>query len=358
MAATATPFWVVAIRKLRTALNARMVPLISLVSAFCFVVMMFNLPLPGGTTGHAVGMAIAAILLGPWVAVIAISMALLLQALLFGDGGITAYPANCFNMAIVGSLAAYAIYRLISGKEPLKSPRRIFAAALAGYGAINLSALCAAVELGIQPALFHDASGSPLYAPYPLSVSLPAMMAGHLTFAGVAELVISGGLLAYFQRADISLLRISAPGARDASLPAPAIALRPLWVGLAVLMLITPLGLLATGEAWGEWDAQEFSNPEARQVIAAASGHVQPPVHAPEGLEKLSAIWTAPFPDYAPTFLKSKNLGYILSAMFGGGILIVIGLVLSRLFRLGEHAAVEISQAIAKLTNGTSRQMP
>lgn len=344
MTVSAAPFWIVAIRKLRNALNARMVPLISLVSAFCFVVMMFNLPLPGGTTGHAVGMGIAAIMLGPWVAIIAISIALLLQALLFGDGGITAYGANCFNMAIVGSLAAYAIYRLISGKEPLESPRRIIAAALAGYGAINLSALCAAVELGLQPALFHDGSGSPLYAPYPLSVSVPAMLAGHLSFAGVAELVISGGLVAYFQRSDISLLRVSAPGARDASLPAPARALRPLWIGLAVLMLITPLGLLAAGEAWGEWDAQEFSNPEARQAIATASGHVQPPTHAPEGLEKLSSIWTAPFPDYAPTFLKSKNLGYILSAMFGGGILIALGLIISRLMNLTAGSLVATSR--------------
>ena len=97
--------------------------MISLVSAFSFVVMMFNIPLPGGTTGHAVGMAIAPILLGPWASILAISVALLIQAVFFGDGGITAFGANSFNMAIVGSLVAYAVYRLISGRTPLQSRR-------------------------------------------------------------------------------------------------------------------------------------------------------------------------------------------------------------------------------------------
>jgi cobalt/nickel transport system permease protein len=70
---------------------------------------MFNLPIPGGTTAHAVGMGVAAIVLGPWAAVLAISIALMIQALFFGDGGITAYGVNCLNMAIIGSLVAYAV---------------------------------------------------------------------------------------------------------------------------------------------------------------------------------------------------------------------------------------------------------
>ena len=88
-------------------------PLLSLFSAFSFVVMMFNLPLPGGTTGHAVGMGVAAVVLGPWGSILAISVALAIQAVFFGDGGITAYGANCFNMAVVGSLTAWAVYRAI-----------------------------------------------------------------------------------------------------------------------------------------------------------------------------------------------------------------------------------------------------
>ena len=165
-------------------------------------------------------MGIASVILGPWASIVAISIALLIQAVFFGDGGITCYGANCFNMAIVGSLAAYAVYRAISGRTAVTSPRRIAACALGGYVGINLSALCAAIEFGIQPALFHDASGSPLYAPYPLSVAIPAMLAAHLSLAGLAELVIGGALVAYLQRADPELLRRTAPGAAaDGAIP-------------------------------------------------------------------------------------------------------------------------------------------
>jgi len=322
MYAGAAPFWWVALRRLKHAFNARMIPLLSLMSAFCFVIMMFNLPLPGGTTGHAVGMGIASILLGPWASILAISIALLVQALFFGDGGLTTYGANCFNMAIVGSLAAYGVYRVLSGKMPVTSPRRVAAAAAAGYVGINLSALCAAIEFGIQPALFHDGKG-PLYAPYPLSIAIPAMLAGHLTFAGIAELVISGGLVGYLQRVDPGILQRTAPGADERTAGTEAGGLRWLWIGLAAMMLATPLGLLAAGSAWGEWRAGDFKNPEMRKEMAAASHNIAPPEHAPAGFEKLSSIWTAPMPDYAPPFLKSEQLGYICSAMFGAGLLIL-----------------------------------
>ena len=185
--AAAAPFWYVALRRVKAALRTRAIPLLSVFAAFSFLIMMFNLPLPGGTTGHAVGMAISAIVLGPAMSILAISIALLVQALLFGDGGITAFGANCFNMAIVGSLTAFCVYRVLAWKAEITSFRRVVAAGLAGYAAINLAALCAAIEFGIQPMLFHDASGAPLYAPYPLSISIPAMMLGHLTFAGLAE---------------------------------------------------------------------------------------------------------------------------------------------------------------------------
>lgn len=337
--AGAAPFWAVALRRVRDRLHTRMVPLISLFSAFSFVVMMFNLPLPGGTTGHAVGMGIAAVVLGPWASVLAISVALAIQALFFGDGGITAYGANCFNMAVVGSLSAYATYRLAAGHAALTSPRRVAAAGLAGYVGINLAALCAAVEFGLQPALFRDGGGVPLYAPYPLSIAVPAMLIGHLSFAGLAEMVISGGLVAYLQRADPGLLATTAPGARAAGndaadLPQRRGALRPLWAGLAALMIATPLGLLAAGTAWGEWRVEDFRNPEARQSIAAAAGDVAPPAEPPAGLARLATLWSAPMPGYAPPFLTNPRLGYGLSAAFGGGVLIALwqvgGLILRR----------------------------
>jgi cobalt/nickel transport system permease protein len=332
--AGSAPFWYVALRRVKRALHTRLVPLLSLFAAFSFVVMMFNLPLPGGTTGHAVGVGLAAVVLGPWASMLAISIALIIQAFFFGDGGITAIGANCFNMAIVGSLTAYGIYRIVAGRSAISSARRVVAAGVAGYSAINLSALCAAIEFGIQPALYRDATGAPLYCPYPLSIAVPAMMIGHLTVAGLAELVVSSGVVAFLQQSDPSLLKATA-GHVDAveGLRPGRAGLRPLWVALGVLMTLTPLGILAGGTAWGEWVAQDFAAPAMRQEIAAASLHQAPPQHAPAGLEKLATLWTAPFARYAPPLVRSAAFGYLLSAMFGTGLVVLASLGVSRLAR-------------------------
>jgi cobalt/nickel transport system permease protein len=303
--------WWVALRKIKKLLMTRAIPLISVFAAFSFVVMMFNLPLPGGTTAHAVGIAVAAIVLGPWGAMLALSIALAIQALLFGDGGITTLGANCFNMAIVGSLVAAGVYRLVAGDSGNGARRRVVAAAIAGYVSINAAALLAAVEFGIQPGLFHDAAGTPLYAPYPLHVAIPAMMVGHLTVAGIAEAMLSAGMIAYLQSTNSALLRGIVPVTTGF---VPAKSERRLWVTIAVLMLLTPLGTLAVGTAWGEWSADAFTK-------------------SPAGLQRLSSVWTAPFPSYAPAFIKSAGVGYLLSAMFGVGVFVLISLVTRALGR-------------------------
>jgi cobalt/nickel transport system permease protein len=325
--AGAAPFWWVALRRLKRTLHTRLVPRISLFAAFSFVVMMFNVPLPGGTTGHATGVALAAIVLGPSAAILAVSTALVIQAFFFADGGITALGANCFNIAIVGSLVAFVVYRAVAGRAPIGAPRRVVAAGLAGYAAINVAALVTAVEFGIQPLLFRDATGAPLYCPYPLGVAVPAMMLGHLTIAGVAELVLTGGVVAFIQRTDPSLLAAAAGRharvADDGTVAAAPPSLRPLWLTLGMLLVLTPLGLLAGGTAWGEWAASDFADPAARQAIAGASlGHAPPPA-APAGLRRLASVWAAPIPDYAPPFLRSEAVGYALSGMFGAGLVVL-----------------------------------
>jgi cobalt/nickel transport system permease protein len=328
--AAALPIWALALRKVRGLVQTRLVPLLAVVSAFSFVIMMFNLPLPGGTTGHAVGVAVAAIVLGPWAAILAISIALFVQAVFFGDGGITTFGANCFNMAIAGPLVAYGLYRLLAGSAPLSAPRRVFAAAAAGYVAINVAALLAAIEFGIQPLLFHDASGTPLYAPYPLEIAIPAMLAGHLTIAGMAEAVISGGVVAYLQKSDPRLLRLSAPGMAQASEKGePAAAppgwrpTRALWAGVALLMIVSPLGLLAAGLAWGEWGLDDFQDATVRAEIARASGDVAAPTVVPDGMARLAHIWTAPMPDYAPAFMHQEAFSYVMSALVGTGLILL-----------------------------------
>ena len=345
MYGASTPFWYVALRRMKKLLATRLVPLLSVVAALSFVIMMFNLPLPGGTTGHAVGVGIATIILGPWASILALSTALLIQAVFFGDGGITTLGANCFNMAIVGSLVAYAVYRIAAGRTPLTSPRRVVAAGLAGYIAINASALCAAVEFGIQPLWFKDPRGAPLYAPYSLGIAIPAMMLGHLTIAGIAELILSAGVVAYFQRTNPSLLKLTAPGAptADESLKLAGQdtwrALQPLGTALALLLVLTPLGILAAGTAWGEWSARDLADPHSRQVIAAASGNAALPMQAPQGLQRLYSVWTAPFPQYAPAFVRRPAVGYALSAMFGSGLVILVFLIAAMVLTRGRRSA-------------------
>jgi len=318
----AAPFWYVALRRVRKALHTTLVPRLSLFAAFSFVIMMFNLPLPGGTTGHAVGIGLATVVLGPWAAMLAVSIAIIIQALFFGDGGITAIGANCFNMAIAGALVAWTVYRLLAGRSAIGSVRRVIAAGMAGYAAINISALLAAVEFGIQPALYHTASGAPLYCPYGLSVAIPAMMIGHLTIAGFAEFFVSAGVVAFLQRSDPELL-----GAHPSGRTAPV----PLWATLGILLILTPLGILAAGSAWGEWSAADYRDAAARQQIAATSMHEPAPSQAPAGMERLASVWTAPFARYAPPYIRSAAFGYLLSAMFGTGLVMLACVAVGRL---------------------------
>ena len=200
------PIWALASRFVKRTLKQRQVPYLALGAAFSFVVMMFNIPIPGGSTGHAVGGVIVAILLGPWAALIAISIALVIQALLFGDGGITAIGANCFNMAFVMPMVGYMTYSLISKGAKVTSRRRWIAGAIAGYVGLNVAALTTAIMFGLQPLLAKGADGRPLYFPYPLEVAVPVMAVQHLLFFGILEAVLTALLVVYFQRSDPSML--------------------------------------------------------------------------------------------------------------------------------------------------------
>jgi cobalt/nickel transport system permease protein len=198
-------FWAIAQKKLKKQLSLKHVPYLAMAAAFSFLIMMFNIPIPGGTTGHAVGAAIIAILLGPWTAVLAVSVVLIIQALMFGDGGITAVGANCFNMAVVMPFLSYWIFKLIKGKTA-GGPRLAVAAFLAGYLGLVVAALITAVEFGIQPLIATGADGRPLYAPYPLSVAVPAMVLEHLFPFGMVEGFVTMLLLKYFLKHEPDLV--------------------------------------------------------------------------------------------------------------------------------------------------------
>lgn len=303
MYAASTPFWYRASQKVKTLIAGRLVPRIALFAALSFVIMMFNIPVPGGTTGHAIGAVLAAIVLGPWAAVLAISVALIIQALFFGDGGILALGANVFNMAIAMPFVGWWIYRAISGNAPTAT-RKIVAAAIAGYIGANVAALLTGLELGLQAALFRDAAGNPLYFPYGIEVAVPAMLFEHLTIAGLVEAFVTGGVLAWILRTNPEMLaETTAPASSATRIPNWA------WVLMVALIVLTPLGLLAPGSPWGEWGREELEQLGLGQV--------------PAGFDQWANFWSAPLPDYDIPILNNPTIAYILSAVLGVIIVIV-----------------------------------
>jgi cobalt/nickel transport system permease protein len=205
--------WSYASRRVKQDLKTSQVPFLAMASAFSFVAMIFTIPLPGGTTAHITGATLIAVLIGPWAAVIAVSVALIIQSLVFGDGGVTAIAANCFNIAFVGSLFGYAVFRLvIKVGEQLRADNRapgegtahpvkplyVLGTALGAYAGMNAAALFTAIELGIQPLIYGSGQGAG-YFPYSLKVAVPAVMIPHLTLVGTLEAVVAA-LVVFLRR--------------------------------------------------------------------------------------------------------------------------------------------------------------
>lgn len=222
-------------------------PQLGILAALSFLMMMFNVPLIGGTTGHAVGGTLIAIIMGPYAACIAVSVALMIQALFFGDGGILAYGANCFNMAFLLPFVGYFVYKFIKDRVSGTKGEYI-GAGVGSYFGINVAALCAGIEFGLQPLLFHSVAGQALYCPYSLSVSIPAMTIAHLTVAGPVEAAFSLLILAFVQKVAPDMVLSAARKSQSRS-GACYRARMP-----------QSIGLLASGTAWGEWGADEISS--------------------------------------------------------------------------------------------------
>jgi cobalt/nickel transport system permease protein len=204
----------VAVKKVKNEVSARNIPYLGMAAAFSFIIMMFNLPIPGGTTGHAVGSAVIAILFGPWAAMIAVSVALIIQALIFGDGGITALGANCFNMAVFMPFAAYYIFKLFNNSSARKS-RVSFAAFIAGYLSLVMAAILTATEFGIQPIIASTADGKALYCPYDLSIAIPAMAIEHLLLFGIVEGIVTAIIVNYFLKNEPGLIYAFRKGGKN-----------------------------------------------------------------------------------------------------------------------------------------------
>jgi len=197
----------VVVKKVKAKVDKKLVPFLGMAAAFSFLIMMFNVPIPGGTTGHAVGAAIIALLFGPWVAFVAVSVAIIIQALVFGDGGITAIGANCVNMALIIPFVAWYVFKFLVRKNA-SATRLSIAAFISGYLSINVAAIMGGIEFGIQPLVASGADGNPLYAPYPLSIAVPAMAVEHLVLFGFIEAIVTLLIFRYFYKNNKGIIEV------------------------------------------------------------------------------------------------------------------------------------------------------
>ena len=297
LAVAAAPVVGLSITKVKAQLkeNKELAPMLGIAASLSFLLMMFNVPIPGGTTAHAVGGVLLSILIGPYAASLALTVALLLQALLFGDGGILALGANIFNMAIAMPFVGYAVYHFFR-----KQNHETAGVLVGSYVGINVAAFLTAIELGIQP-IIATQGGEPLYNPYGLAVTIPAMMVTHLTIAGAVEVFFTYVIYRFVKQ--VGPQELYTP----TSVNTTSFVKKIRYV-LIALVVLSPLGLLAEGTAFGEWSADE---------LAEMMNNV------PAGIEN-GFSFEALFSDYT---IPGTNIavGYILSAITALLIFYILG---------------------------------
>jgi cobalt/nickel transport system permease protein len=170
-----------AAKKSQEHFDEKTVPLTGVVCAFIFAAQMINFPVMAGTSGHLLGGVLAAVLLGPWVGSLVLSLVLIVQCFIFQDGGVSVLGANILNMSVFGVGGGYLIFKAISSISTSK-PMFLAAIAVASWISVILASGACAVELGL--------SGT-----YPLGLVLKAMFFVH-SFIGVGEAIISTAVIA------------------------------------------------------------------------------------------------------------------------------------------------------------------
>jgi cobalt/nickel transport system permease protein len=183
-----------AVRVASKKLGEKQVPLMGILAAFIFAAQMLNFPVAGGTSGHLIGAALAAILLGPWAGVLIMSCVLIAQCLIFQDGGLLALGANIFNMGIVASFSGYYIYRLFTSLMGNSRRGTLVGGFAAAWGSVFLASIFCAIELAVSGAS-------------PIGVVLPAMAGVH-ALIGIGEGLITGAVLSLVLATRADLLQL------------------------------------------------------------------------------------------------------------------------------------------------------
>jgi len=182
------------VREANKKLGERHVPLMGVMGAFIFAAQMLNFPVIGGTSGHLIGGALAAILLGPWAGTLIMACVLIVQCLIFQDGGITALGANVFNMGLVACFVGYYLYRTVTALMGESRTSRLAGGFAGAWASVFVAAVACAIELAV--------SGKS-----PLGVALPAMAGVH-ALIGIGEGLITAAALSFVTATRADLLEL------------------------------------------------------------------------------------------------------------------------------------------------------
>ncbi|MFI5253207.1 MAG: energy-coupling factor ABC transporter permease [Bacteroidota bacterium] len=248
-----------ALRELKTQLSPQKVPLMGLAAAFIFVAQMLNFPVFGGTSGHLLGAVLVSVLLGPSSAIIVMTVVIMVQSLIFADGGVLALGANIFNMGIIATVGGYYIYRTVSKLMPAEYGK-LAVAAFAAWCSTVLAAICCAGELAWSGTV-------------PWSMGFPVMTGVHMLI-GVGEGLITTLVLAavYKTRPDLwSLQEKIGQGSGDRSLKGLLIYGSLIIAGLVIFVLpfASPLpdGLKKVAVKFG-FDSSAITSPLIKSPMA------------------------------------------------------------------------------------------
>lgn len=268
----------IAIRKAQANYEERLAPLAGIMAAFIFAAQMINFPVAGGTSGHLIGATLAFIILGPWLGLLAMTAVIVLQALLFQDGGLVVMGANILVMGIVPGFVGYGIFQM---SQNLARQGRLITAGVAAWLSVMMAALVTALLLGF--------SGTTS-----LGIAIPAMLGVH-ALIGIGEALITTAALGFILNSRPDLVQ-----ARQITG-----STRWVGVGLGIALLITLFSPLAS------------SHPDGLEWVAGQTGFLEKAQDAPYQL----------LPDYTLPFLGETSLSTILAGILG--VLIVAGLTLT-----------------------------
>lgn len=181
-------------RNARVTYSRSLAPLLAVSSAFVFAAQMINFPILYGTSGHLVGGTFLSVILGPYAAILSMTVVLMMQALFFADGGLSTFGANVFNMAVIGGLSFFLVRFLT--KDPKRSGRFFLSIFMTSLASVVLGALACGLQIGFSP-VFSEAGG--------VAVTVPAMLFWHVLI-GLGEAAITATLISQLHRLQPTVL--------------------------------------------------------------------------------------------------------------------------------------------------------